>query len=698
MTFDILQHLEQLKPDGGANVPQGDHSFRCPVCGAPNFKVNVATGKWFGYGCDCSSSEDGKRKIREALSPAINPSPTERPAKSIRPQARRSWIYRNAEGNPTLEVHRTDDGTGKRKIWQSSLIEGKRPKDLMDLVVPQGLHEAKQALEDGAMYVFIPEGEPCADALRQLGLTAVATIGGCEGFNPERDGGHFDPTRVVVVPDQDKSGLKFARKVAEAYPGCSWLLPYPGTPGWNGAMPKDGGLDVADWIADGANVEAILDGVQEDDPFATPIPETDPALTPLDQWEALLANLVDPEHCVYERNLVRRQIRAGTAATQLRLRVTPDQVRQRLQQKQRDRIADTSIKGVGGGEVVLCAERKWLINRVIPEGCLVGIAAKVKTGKTLFLTEITASLIFGTAFMGNHEWTPAPGYQKLILWWTDQPRVDSVQYLKARGLIDTEGKLHPQIVRLYSEEDAVDWGDQGIDELIQITTANPGAILLSDSFYSNVRKIYGDDQDAGAGGALIDVQSTIGQSVRGHICAFHSPQDGNLVGAAAMRGHGSAKAVPSAIISLHFLEKRSPNGKWGEDKKNPHRRMVMEGRMGYWDLLVRLHGAEARWEVIGPFEKSLANLQADASKAETIKHLTEGQKKTLEWVGGAMGLWKDPRGVTAAQVANAMLKESNRAASPGEVQTTSKQLNALHERQLLTKQKVSNVDYFRFRW
>ena len=694
MSFDILLHLDQLKPDGGADVPQGDHSFHCPACGSSNFKVNVSTGKWNCFGCDCSSTEYGKRQIRNALSPAINANPTERSAKSIRPQARRSWVYRDSGGTPTLEVHRTDDGQGRRKIWQSSLIEGKRPKELSDRVVPCGLREAKQALEEGAPFVFIPEGEPCADALRQLGLAAVSTLGGCEGFNPLRDGGHFDPTRVVVVPDQDKSGLKFARKVAEAYPGCSWLLPYPGTPGWNGAMPNDGGLDVADWIADGADVEEILGGVRKEAPFPT---GKDPVLSPLEQWEELLANLVDPEDASYERNVVRRQIRAATEANQLRLRVTPEQVRQRLQQKQRDRIADTSIKGVGGGEVVLCAERKWLINRVIPEGCLVGIAAKVKTGKTLFLTEITASLIFGTAFMGNHEWTPAPGYQKLILWWTDQPRVDSVQYLKARGLIDTEGKLHPQIVRLYSEEDAVDWGDQGIDELIRITTANPGAILLSDSFYSNVRKIYGDDQDAGAGGALIDVQSTIGQSVRGHICAFHSPQDGNLVGAAAMRGHGSAKAVPSAIISLHFLEKRSPNGKWGEDKENPHRRMVMEGRMGYWDLLVRLHGAEARWEVIGPFEKSLANLQADASKAETIQRLTEGQRKTLEWVGGAMGLWKDPRGVTAAQVANAMLRESNRAASPGEVQTTRKQLNALHERQLLTKQKVSNVDYFRFR-
>jgi hypothetical protein len=697
MTFDILPHLDQLKPDGGANVPHGDHSFHCPACGSSNFKVNVTSAKWSCFGCDCSSSEEGKRRIRNALSPVTNQYPIAPPGKSIRPQARRSWIYPDAEGKPILEVHRTDDGNGKRKIWQTSLIEDKRPKDLLDLVVPNGLRDAQQALEDGEPYVFIPEGEPCADALRQLGLTAVATLGGCEGFNPKRDGGHFDPTRVVVVPDQDRSGLKFARKVAEAYPGCSWLLPYPGTPGWNGAMPNDGGLDVADWIADGANVEAILNGVRRDNPFSLPAQVIDPFLSPLEQWEQLLANLVDPEHCSYERNVVRRQIRAATAANQLRLRVTPDQVRQRLQQKQRDRIADSSIKGVGGGEVVPCVARKFLINGVIPEGCLTGIAAKAKTGKTVCLTEITASLVFGTAFMGNPEWMPAPGHHKLILWWTDQPRVDSVQYLRARGLIDAKGKLHPQILRLYSEEDGLDWGDQGIDELIRITTANPGAILLSDSFYSNVRGVFGDDQDPGAGGALIDVQSTIGQSVRGHICAFHSPQDGNLLGAGAVRGHGSAKGVPSAIISLHFLEKRSPNGKWGEDKENPHRRMVMEGRMGYWDLLVRLHGSQARWEVIGPFEKSLANLQADDSKAETIEHLTEGQRKTLEWVGGAMGLWKDPRGVTAAQVANAMLKDSNRAATPAEVQTTRKQLNALHKLELLTKQKVSNVDYFRFR-
>ena len=40
---------------------------------------------------------------------------------------------------------------------------------------------------------------------------------------------------------------------------------------------------------------------------------------------------------------------------------------------------------------------------------------------------------------------------------------------------------------------------------------------------------------------------------------------------------------------------RSPNWKNAHPLQVSSRRMVMEGRMGYWDLLVRLNGAEARW-------------------------------------------------------------------------------------------------------
>jgi hypothetical protein len=702
VTFDILQHLDQLEPDGGSNNPRGDKSFNCPKCGAANFKVNVVTGKWFTYGCDCASTEEGKRAIRHALSPAKNPNQgDDRTLKSkpIRPRAERTWTYCDREGNPILKVHRSDDGEGNRKIRQRSLIKGSRPKDLAHQVVPQGFHQAKQGLENGASYVFIPEGEPCVDAMRGFGLEAVTTLGGCNGFNGDRDGGHFDPARVVVVPDQDKCGVNYARKVAAAYPGCRFLLSYPGTAEWNRAMPDDGGLDVADWIADGATIEDILEGVSEKCPFAAPVPEPElePVSTSVDEWELVLQNLVDPEHPCFERNPITREIRASTAASQLRVKATPEQVRQKLRLRQKDRIADTSVKGVAGGEVVPSSERRWLIQNVIPASCLIAVAAKIKCGKTLLLTDLAASLIHQLPFIGNPDWLPASGQHRLILWWTDQPRVDSCQYLKACGLMQADGTLHSQIVRLYTEEDDIDWGDQGLDELIRITTANPGAILLTDSFYANVRGVYGSDQDASVGGALIDIQSTVGQSVQGHVCAFHSPQDSDAVGFAAIRGHGSAKGVPSACLSLHFLEKRAPNGRWVEDKDNPHRRMVMEGRMGYWELLVRLNGAEARWEVVGPFEEALANLQADESKAEKIDSLTEGQKQTLELVASAMGIWKDPRGVTAAQVANAKLQGANRLASTAEVQTTRKQLVALNKFQLLSKQKVANANYFSIR-
>ena len=51
----------------------------------------------------------------------------------------------------------------------------------------------------------------------------------------------------------------------------------------------------------------------------------------------------------------------------------------------------------------------WLIQTVIPEGCLFAIAAKIKCGKTILLTDLVASLIHQVPFMGNPDWLPAPG-------------------------------------------------------------------------------------------------------------------------------------------------------------------------------------------------------------------------------------------------------------------------------------------------
>ena len=178
MTFDILQHLDQLKPDGGTNNPRGAHSFLCPLCGSSNFKVNVANGKWGSFGCECANTEEGKRAIRNALSPATHRYPdndVRHNPKPIRPKADRAWTYCDREGKPILEVRRSDDGEGNRKIRQHNLIKGSRPKEVAHQVVSYGFHQVKQALEDGAPFVFITEGEPCADAMRGKGQEDDAT-------------------------------------------------------------------------------------------------------------------------------------------------------------------------------------------------------------------------------------------------------------------------------------------------------------------------------------------------------------------------------------------------------------------------------------------------------------------------------------------------------------------------------------------
>ena len=93
------------------------------------------------FGCECSSTEAGKRAIREALSPARSPGqdrplnlqgkttapqsisqknypkPAAKPAskKAVRPQGERAWTYCDPAGTPILEVHRSDDGKGKKQ-------------------------------------------------------------------------------------------------------------------------------------------------------------------------------------------------------------------------------------------------------------------------------------------------------------------------------------------------------------------------------------------------------------------------------------------------------------------------------------------------------------------------------------------------------------------------------------------------------
>ena len=248
--FEMRNHVAKLKRDGGKDSTNGDRSYFCPVCNEPNFKVNQITGKWFAWGCDCSQSEEGKKEIREAVSPA----------KLSTTKSEKEFIYTDKNGTPLIKVIRKDSGTGQKQIFQKSLIDFKKPNELGKSVVPYRYIEAVRALAEGHEYVYWVEGEKCCDAIWRLGLPAVSTLGGSKFF-PERDANLFTAANVVVVPDLDTTGIKYAKTVASHYEGCSMLYPFPEHHKWANP-PTSGGIDIADWIGSGATKEDIFNGLK----------------------------------------------------------------------------------------------------------------------------------------------------------------------------------------------------------------------------------------------------------------------------------------------------------------------------------------------------------------------------------------------------------------------------------------------------
>ena len=106
--------------------------------------------------------------------------------------------------------------------------------------------------------VFFPEGEECANDVWGLGLAATTAPGGTGGWDKHAATltaqlAALGPDLVVVLADNDPSGLTLAAKKLSALHACGVpvkLVELPGLP--------DGG-DVSDWINAGGTQAALLE-------------------------------------------------------------------------------------------------------------------------------------------------------------------------------------------------------------------------------------------------------------------------------------------------------------------------------------------------------------------------------------------------------------------------------------------------------
>lgn len=158
----------------------------------------------------------------------------------------------------TVAVYRYRDAAGVVQYWKKRLEPGRggRSKEFSfhhpgkDGGEASGRGDCPPLLYNlhrlatappGAL-VFVVEGEGKADALAAWDLVAVCTDSGAAGRWPEGFGEFFAGRTVVILPDQDRPGEKYAATVAAALAPVAALVKVLRLPG----LPAKG--DLIDWL------------------------------------------------------------------------------------------------------------------------------------------------------------------------------------------------------------------------------------------------------------------------------------------------------------------------------------------------------------------------------------------------------------------------------------------------------------------
>ena len=133
------------------------------------------------------------------------------------PVLEHEWVYVDEYGDPLFVKQRFKTNTAKGKDYKLVSIGpdgAKRYSMSGTRLVPYRFPELLNAKTAGRT-IFLTEGEKAADALVSIGVIATSAHAG-SGSWPEEITQYFAGAVVIMVPDNDLAGWKYAHKVAAA--------------------------------------------------------------------------------------------------------------------------------------------------------------------------------------------------------------------------------------------------------------------------------------------------------------------------------------------------------------------------------------------------------------------------------------------------------------------------------------------------
>jgi hypothetical protein len=246
---------------GNAKKVNGNWLASCPVPGHgrgngdknPSLSITENNGKYLFHchgGCDQHSVFDAVRERN--LLPSI-----QRQEYSLAlikgelmtmPTLEQEWEYKDEVGNTLFVKRRFKTNTDKGKTYSLHKVDaaGNRKGSMTGArIVPYKLPELINAREAGRA-IYLVEGEKAADALISIGAIATTSHAGA-GHWPADITQYFTGAVVIVVPDCDAPGWKYAKRVVEA------LLPVAKAVRVLDFNLPELGDDAYEWVQDGGD-------------------------------------------------------------------------------------------------------------------------------------------------------------------------------------------------------------------------------------------------------------------------------------------------------------------------------------------------------------------------------------------------------------------------------------------------------------
>ena len=246
---------------GNAKKVNGNWLASCPVAGHgrgngdknPSLSIKEDNGKLLFHchgGCDQHSVFDAVRERN--LLPAL-----QRQEYSLAlikgelmtmPTLEQEWEYKDEQGETLFVKRRFKTNTEKGKTYSLHKVDaaGNRKGSMTGArIVPYRLPELINAREAGRA-IYLVEGEKAADALVSIGAIATTSHAGASHW-PSDITQYFTGAVVIVVPDCDAPGWKYAKRVVEA------LLPVAKAIRVLDFNLPELGDDAYEWVADGGD-------------------------------------------------------------------------------------------------------------------------------------------------------------------------------------------------------------------------------------------------------------------------------------------------------------------------------------------------------------------------------------------------------------------------------------------------------------